>query len=139
MWHRAAESARSDPDHGRSIFLRNVADISPDFLPSQPRRQYCHVFGVPWLIITGCGLDLLALLLQLQSIITARNHWLAKTRSIPYSITSVFSSTVTNDERRITCYWTLLNWSNFEANRIQITTCYSVYSLPRERAYRTVV
>jgi hypothetical protein len=44
-------------------------------------------------------------LLQLQSIIAADNQWLSKTRSIPYWTTSVFSSAVTNDERRITCDW----------------------------------
>jgi hypothetical protein len=37
-------------------------------------------------------LDLLALLLQLQPIITAHNQWLSQTRSIPYWTTSVFSS-----------------------------------------------
>jgi hypothetical protein len=41
-------------------------------------------------------LDLLALQLQLQSIITAHNQLLLKTRSIPCWITSVFSSTVTD-------------------------------------------
>jgi hypothetical protein len=40
--------------------------------------------------------------LQLQSIMTAHNQWLSKTRSVPYWTTSVFSSAVTNDERRIT-------------------------------------
>jgi hypothetical protein len=49
-------------------------------------------------------LDLLALLLQLQSVMTAHNQWLSKTRSIPYWITSVFSSTVMNDERLITAH-----------------------------------
>jgi hypothetical protein len=34
--------------------------------------------------------------LQLQSIITAHNQWLPKTRSIPHWTTSVFSSTVTD-------------------------------------------
>jgi hypothetical protein len=29
------------------------------------------------------------------------NQWLLKTRSIPYWTTNVFSSTLTNDERRI--------------------------------------
>jgi hypothetical protein len=48
-------------------------------------------------------LDLLALLLQLQSTVTAHNQCLAKTRSIPYWTASVFSSAVTNDERRIPC------------------------------------
>jgi hypothetical protein len=32
---------------------------------------------------------------------TVHNPWLAKTRSIPYWLTSVFSSTASNDERRI--------------------------------------
>jgi hypothetical protein len=41
-------------------------------------------------------LDLLALLLQLQPIITAHNQLLPKTRSVPYWTTSVFSSTVTD-------------------------------------------
>jgi hypothetical protein len=36
--------------------------------------------------------------LQLQSIITAHNQWLSKTRSIPYWTASVFSSVVTNEE-----------------------------------------
>jgi hypothetical protein len=39
--------------------------------------------------------------LQLQSIMTAHSQWLSMTRSIPYWTTSVFSSTGTNDERRI--------------------------------------
>jgi hypothetical protein len=47
--------------------------------------------------------------LHLQSIITADNQWLSQTRSIPYWTTSVFSSTVTNDKRRITSEWTELN------------------------------
>jgi hypothetical protein len=40
---------------------------------------------------------------QLQSIMTFHNQWVSncKTRSIPYWTTSVFSSTVTTDERRI--------------------------------------
>jgi hypothetical protein len=42
--------------------------------------------------------------LQLESIITARNQWFSTTRSIPCWTTSVFSSTVTNDERRITAH-----------------------------------
>jgi hypothetical protein len=50
---------------------------------------YCHVSEFPWLKITGSGLDIWALLLQLQSNITAHNQWLSKTRSIPYWTTSV--------------------------------------------------
>jgi hypothetical protein len=38
------------------------------------------------------------------TIMTAHNKWLSKTRSISYWTTSVFSSTVTNDERRITAH-----------------------------------
>jgi hypothetical protein len=41
-------------------------------------------------------LDLLALLLQLQSIMTAHNEWLYKIHSIPYWTTSVFSSAPTD-------------------------------------------
>jgi hypothetical protein len=41
-------------------------------------------------------LDLVALRLQLQPIITAHNWWLSKTHFIPYWTTSVFSSTVTD-------------------------------------------
>jgi hypothetical protein len=42
-------------------------------------------------------LDLLALLLQLQQIVTVHNQWQSETRSIPYRTTmSVFSSTVTD-------------------------------------------
>jgi hypothetical protein len=51
-------------------------------------------------------LGLLALLLQLQSMITARNRWLCKTRSIPCWTKSVFSYTVTNDQRTIPSGWT---------------------------------
>jgi hypothetical protein len=47
-----------------------------------------------WIGFTGTSL-------QLQSIVTAHNQWLSKTPSIPYWTTSVFSSTVTNDKRRI--------------------------------------
>jgi hypothetical protein len=41
---------------------------------------------------------------QLQSIMTAHNQWLSKTRSIPCWTTGVCSSTVINDERRITAH-----------------------------------
>jgi hypothetical protein len=62
---------------------------------------YCNVSGVPWLIITGSGLDhwiyrhFYYNCNQLQSM-TAHNRWLSKTRCIPYSTTSVFSSTMTD-------------------------------------------
>jgi hypothetical protein len=45
------------------------------------------------LIIVGSGLDLLALLSQLQSMITAHSECLPKTRSIPYWTTSVCEQT----------------------------------------------
>jgi hypothetical protein len=39
--------------------------------------------------------------LQLHSILTAYNQWLSTSRWIPFWTTSCFTSTVTNDERRI--------------------------------------
>jgi hypothetical protein len=42
--------------------------------------------------------------LQLQLIMTAHTQWLSKTSSIPYWTTSVFSSTVMNDE------WLFTHW-----------------------------
>jgi hypothetical protein len=70
-------------------------------------------------------LDLLALRLQLQSIITAHNRWLSQTRSIPYWTTSVFSSTVTNDERRITAH--LPSWTELTSRRNEYkSTCLTV-------------
>jgi hypothetical protein len=93
-------------------------------------------------------LNLLALLLQLHSIIRAHKQWLSKARSIPYWITSVFCVTdlvptdesvscplvntpqlntqlltnesrlIVNPEWRITSDWILLDWTNFQANRI---------------------
>jgi hypothetical protein len=61
---------------------------------------YSHVSGVPWRIITGSGLDDWIYWhsyynhSKLESIITADDQWLPKTRSIPYWTTSVFSSTL---------------------------------------------
>jgi hypothetical protein len=49
-------------------------------------RDEYNGFWIGWL-------HLLELLLQLQSMRTALNQWLLKTRSIPYWTTSVFSST----------------------------------------------
>jgi hypothetical protein len=57
-----------------------------------------------WLIIMGSRFDdwiYWTPLLQLQSLITAHNQWLSATRSIPCWARSVFSSRVTNDERKI--------------------------------------
>jgi hypothetical protein len=81
--------------------------------------EYCHVWGV---CVTNNNrfsigwLDILALLLKLQRIITAHNPWLYKTRSIPYWTTSAsavtdllliyvsvtYESVRTNDQRRMT-------------------------------------
>jgi hypothetical protein len=44
----------------------------------------------------GLWTGIIATSLQLQSIITAQNKWLSKTRSIPHWTTSVFSSAVTD-------------------------------------------
>jgi hypothetical protein len=59
---------------------------------------YCHVSTVPWLIITGSGLDLLELRLQSPLItINYESSWsTTKTRSTPYWTTSVFPSAVTD-------------------------------------------
>jgi hypothetical protein len=70
----------------------------------------CHFISIPsytilshvWDSVTNNNgfwsewLDLLVLLLQSQSIITAHNQWLPKTRSIPYWTTNVFTSSVTD-------------------------------------------
>jgi hypothetical protein len=60
--------------------------------------------------------------LQLQSTITAHSQWLSTARSIPCWTTSVFSSAVTNDERRIivhtlNCLWFLTSLTNDECSR----------------------
>jgi hypothetical protein len=59
---------------------------------------YCHVPGVPWLIITDSGLDVW-INWHLQSHLITINYnnstqWLPKTRSIPCWTRSVFSSIV---------------------------------------------
>jgi hypothetical protein len=82
--------------------------------------------------------------LQLEPIITAHNQWLSTTRSIPYWTTSVFSFTVTNDERRFTAQsFSCLERSlpdesltnelrlfyNFQATRIEAITSKSEFIL----------
>jgi hypothetical protein len=102
--------------------------------------SYCHVFGVSVTNNTGFWIgwsDLLALLYNF-------NQWLSTTRSIPYWTLSVFSSSVTNDERRIIAHilnslndvcltnalwrisrdWNLLDWTNFHADGMAITMSY---------------
>jgi hypothetical protein len=60
-------------------------------------KIFRHVSGVPWLIIMCSGLDdWIYWHLPLQSLITAHNQWLPKTRSFHYWTTSVFSSTATD-------------------------------------------
>jgi hypothetical protein len=83
--------------------------------------------------------------LQLQSIITAHNQWVSRTRSIPYWTTSVFSSTATNDERRITESLDSLtneqNWLPGEPNmdhHLKLLLCYLFYPLPQKHACPTV-
>jgi hypothetical protein len=55
-------------------------------------RSLCDEYNWLWI----WWLNLFALLLQLQSIITDHNQWLPKTRSSPYWTTSAFSSSVTD-------------------------------------------
>jgi hypothetical protein len=94
-------------------------------------------------------LDLLALLLQLQPIITAHNQWLPKTGSNPSWITSVFSSTVSNDDGRIAselvlgspfycdCLERHLSGSCNHGSLYRLVRIY-VNCSSRKRAYRTV-
>jgi hypothetical protein len=87
-------------------------------------EAYCHVSRVPWLIITGSGfgwLDLLALLLQLHSVVTAHNQWQSKTRSSPYWTMSVFSSAVTDlvlIYESVTSSATVLRWLTLDSWRL---------------------
>jgi hypothetical protein len=97
--------------------------------------SYCHVWGA--CVNDNIGfwigrLDLLAFLLQIQSIIRAHNQWLPKTRSIPYWTTSVFSSTVTcfwftNRSLlllRLPCEWLLTNEPFFSARLLIQSSLY---------------
>jgi hypothetical protein len=94
--------------------------------------------------------------LQLQSIIIAHNPQLPKTPSFPYWTTGIFSSTVTNDERRITATessnsltnqlinqftneLSFITWGELTRNHhleqfvlSRVLLCY--YSLPQKRA-----
>jgi hypothetical protein len=63
-------------------------------------KMYCHVWGVAWLTIMGSGLDDWIY----WNFYYNYNQLLSRTRSIPYWTTSVISSTVTSDERRITAH-----------------------------------
>jgi hypothetical protein len=62
--------------------------------------------------------------LQLHSIMTAHNQWLSTTRSIPYWTTSVFSSTVTNDESLVTP-WTALRVKSYVTTDGRSASVYS--------------
>jgi hypothetical protein len=79
--------------HYAHVYLRRLRRL---------QHIYCHVYGVPWRIITDSGLDdwiywhCYYYHSQLQPIIAAYNRRLSKTRSIPSWTTSVFSSTVTD-------------------------------------------
>jgi hypothetical protein len=66
-------------------------------------------------------LDLLALLLQLQQIISAQNQWLSKTRSIPHWTTSVFSSTATNGERKIPSSASVVRWLTLHSGTLNFS------------------
>jgi hypothetical protein len=113
--------------------------------------MYCHAFGVCVTNNNGFWtrrLDLLALRLQLQPIITAPNQWLYTTVSIPYCTTGVFSSDVTNDERRVPAHYIIellyefqmieLSWTELTSRRtdykspcltVPLLVCFSVFIL----------
>jgi hypothetical protein len=77
-----------------SVLNTNTYYISSLFEARDSSLYPATYEGFSWLIIVGSWLDLLPPSLQLQSITTAHNQWLSKTRSVPYWTTSVFASTV---------------------------------------------
>jgi hypothetical protein len=118
-WFRDSTSITSHPTIRRCIAY---------ILETSWSNAYCHVRGVCVTNNNGFWigwLDLLALLLQLQPIITAHNQWPSKTRSIPYWTTNVLSSTGTNDERRLTAHSfycdCLERWLSYECRRIELS------------------
>jgi hypothetical protein len=80
--------------------------------------KICHMSGVPWLIITGSGLDDW-IYYHFFTITLNYNQWLPKTRSTPYWTTSVFSSTVSDlvliyesvTSSASVVHWTLHSWA----------------------------
>jgi hypothetical protein len=67
--------------------------------------------------------------LQLQSIMTAHNQWLSMTCPIPCWTTSVFSSIVTNAERRVTDHWIIelpYEWTTIQSLMSRPTVSRSV-------------
>jgi hypothetical protein len=126
-----------------SIYLIYILILSSFFMPSfkfiEKTLPYYHVrevcvtnndgFWIRWL-------DLLALLLQLQPITTAQNQWLLRTRSIPSLITSVFSSTATNTEQRITVHWII----EFLLNPLRVNHDFFITSrLPEYRSPARII
>jgi hypothetical protein len=74
-------------------FQDSIVSLFPVLICQWETRTYCVTYAwFAWRIITGSGLDLLALLLQLQSIMAAHNRWLSTTLSIPCWTMSVFPS-----------------------------------------------
>jgi hypothetical protein len=72
--------------------------------------------------------------LQLQSLMTAHNQWLSKTRSIPYWTTSVFSSTVTD---MVSIYESLTSSASVSAG-LHSTAEHSTSELPSEFSYEWI-
>jgi hypothetical protein len=79
-------------------FLNSVFQFSKIVLSSIVTNA-----GLAWRIILVLALKIgfIGTSLQLLSILTAHNQWLPATPSTPCWTTSGFSSTVTNDERRL--------------------------------------
>jgi hypothetical protein len=129
---------RWEGDYDSSSFLLlSKWYILPCFVFRFCVRVYCHVSGIPWLIITGSGLDdWIYWHFLFQALLITINYnssqSMSKTRSIPYWTSSVFSYAVTdlvliyesvtsstndlritNTEWRLTYEWTL------ESNQIR--------------------
>jgi hypothetical protein len=74
--------------------------------------------------------------LQSKPIITAHDQWLPKTRSILYRSTSVFSSALKNDERKISWDWIIelpYDCRMFEFSWTELSSRWPEYRSPSRR------
>jgi hypothetical protein len=80
-WCKSDQSITAEPCAGPSVVIHredslNATDISSESADfwSQIQFKYCHVFGVPWLIITSSGLDGWTYWRLLQSLLITINY-----------------------------------------------------------------